>query len=51
MYSKENSEGCYGVYPFSGIPTFLRAKELRTKEEFESASFDIGVLVESKLIN
>ncbi len=44
MYSKENNEGCYGVYPFSGIPTFLRAKELRTKEEFESANFDIGIL-------
>lgn len=44
MYSKENNEGCYGVYPFSGIPTFLRSRELRTKEEFENAEFDIGVL-------
>lgn len=44
MYTKENNEGCYGVYPFSGIPTFLRSKELKTKEEFDATDFDIGVL-------
>lgn len=44
MYTDNLSGGVYGIYPFAGIPTFLRAKELKTKEEFENIDFDIGIL-------
>lgn len=44
MYSEGISVGMYSVYPFSGIPTFLRSREIQTKEEFDTIDFDIAVL-------
>ena len=43
MYTDDTAEGS-SLYPFVGIPTFLRSKELRTKEEFDNTDFDIGIL-------
>ena len=44
MYSQQLSGGVYGTYPFSGVPTFFRMQELRTKEEFDNTDFDIGFM-------
>ena len=37
-------KGFYTAYPFSGIPTFLRSRELRTIEEMKATDFDIAFL-------
>lgn len=37
-------KGFYTAYPYSGIPTFLRSREIRTIDELKSTPFDIAVL-------
>lgn len=37
-------KGFYTAYPLSGIPTFLRSKELRTLDEVDTTNFDISFL-------
>lgn len=39
-----SSQNIYTGYPFSGIPTFLRSRYIQNQSEFESTSFDIGVI-------
>lgn len=44
MKKENKSQGLYTAYPFSGIPTFMRMKNIRDEQEFEDAIFDIGIL-------
>ena len=44
MITKRDNGGLCPVYPFTGIPTFLRMREVRDEQELQNVDFDIAVL-------
>lgn len=44
MTNESKEQGLYTMYPFVGIPTFMRTNHIRNDDEFNNTNFDIAVL-------